>query len=110
TRFVFVEDVSLAVRRHDENVDDMCYGDKIVPSYENRIRRLNELFAGTLVGPDRRALRLAVGKMQTHIMRERARQAGLSAAIREGLRLLTAVPSYESVKSITKLIVETLPK
>jgi len=104
TRVLFVEDVGVTVRRHEEN-GDQCYGDKITSSYERRMRRLKELFAGKLVGDERRALKHVLWKMQSHIMNERTRDRHVPAMIIEGTRLLIEVPSYASLKSVTKMIV-----
>ena len=103
-RFVFVEDVGLTVTRHDENRDE-CYGDKITLSYERRMRRLKELFAGKLAGDERRALSAVLLKLQSHIMNERTRDRHLNTMIAEGTRLLVEVPSYEGLKSVTKMFI-----
>lgn len=104
TKVLFVEDVGLMVRRHDDNGDER-YGDKITSSYQRRMRRLKELFGGKLAGDERKALKQVLWRMQTHIMHERTRDRHVPAMIVEGTRLLFEVPSYESLKSVTKMIV-----
>ncbi|HEY6213085.1 MAG TPA: glycosyltransferase [Vicinamibacterales bacterium] len=103
-RFVYVDEATLVVRRHEGNTDDRGYGPKVVSSYEKRIRRLKELFGRTLAGEERRAFKHALCKMQSHIFRERAREADLRTTIAESARLLAEVPCYESVRAVARIL------
>lgn len=108
TRMVFVDRVTVLIRRHSENLGDGCYHIKKIESYRQRIRKMRSYFRGKLSPFEKKSFKYAIWEMQNSVMLEATRNRKYLSLMRESYVMLKSVPTYMSLKSIVKRFFDLL--
>jgi len=107
TPFIFVEEIGLKLRRHLENEGDIVYGDKIIKSYEIRVAKLKEFFSKNKINRvEKKALKYRLWSLQAYVLETKSKYKNIKTKIKEAVILFLKVPSFMSIKSIIKLLLE----
>jgi glycosyltransferase involved in cell wall biosynthesis len=105
TAFLYIDNVGLYLRRHNENDGDIGYADNIYKSYETRILELKQYFKNKKIRADERiTLKKCLWRLQTHIMIAKSLNGTFGSRLKQAIMLFFIVPGLASVKSSIKYI------
>jgi len=104
TRCVFCADQTLLVRRHEGNTGAGVYGEKMLTSYERRVRRMLATVSPTVTPSEQTAYRMMLSDMQAVVMFGRAAGRGPAAQVREATRLLRVAPTRHSLRHVGRML------